>query len=135
MEYNRYVVLDAGIGSDLESMGGHISRWKTFTKHGKIDEAERELDNFYHNVHFIMSGMNLQCSSFACLVEEVDGVPFTDISQENIEWLVKKLSKEGLTIGKLQQYLSEIKKNLILNLRRILRVRGIRGEPGSTTKQ
>ena len=115
-DYNKALMLHLGIGSDLDSVSSHVNRWKSFTKHGQIESANKELTNMQQNMLYIIAGINLEMTAFAYLIKEVDGKPFSDISDDTIEELTQKLTYKGFTYGKLKQVLYNVKKNWTLSL-------------------
>ena len=91
-KYNKYLLVDAGIGSDMQAVDGHISRVVQYIKDGKREEAGRELENLRQNFYMIMSETNPRQMSFACLVKELDGEVCDDLSDEGLQRVCAKLS-------------------------------------------
>ena len=63
--YNKMLLVDAGIGSDLSDVDNHISRAVGFMQDGKADMAERELDNLRQCIYFAQSEISPRCMAFA----------------------------------------------------------------------
>ena len=89
--YNRMLLVDAGIGSDISDFDGHIERVVRYIKKGDNENAAKELDNMRQNVYMIMSGQSVNDLSFACLVESIDGERCDDLSPEGLTKVVEML--------------------------------------------
>ena len=50
--YNKMLLIDAGVGSDLNDWDAHIEKAIRFIRKEKPDLAEKELDNLRQNVYF-----------------------------------------------------------------------------------
>lgn len=87
-KYNKCVLVEAGIGSDLSQLDMHISRAVEFIKQGEKDDAAKELQNLRQNVLMIHEGLNPQSMAFACLVASIDGEPQNDISDDGLQRVV-----------------------------------------------
>ena len=89
--YNRMLLVDAGIGSDIADFDSHIERVVAYIRKGDNQNAAKELDNLRQNVFMIMSGQSVRDLSFACLVAEVDGKPQDDLSPEGLTKVLELL--------------------------------------------
>lgn len=89
--YNRMLLVDAGIGSDISDFDGHIERVVRYIRKGENENAAKELDNMRQNVYMIMTGQSVNDLSFACLVESIDGEQCDDISPEGLAKVVEML--------------------------------------------
>ena len=83
--YNKMLLIDAGIGSDIQSFDVHIEKVVRFMDSGDGENARKELENLRQNVFVIQSGLSPQNLSFAALVTEIDGKPCDDLSDEGLE--------------------------------------------------
>ena len=90
-KYNKCLLVDAGIGSDMSSVDGHIERIVRYIKADKREDAGKELDNMRQNIYMVMQGMNPSHLSFACLVASIDGKECTDMSDEGLQRIVDML--------------------------------------------
>ena len=90
-KYNRMLLVDAGIGSDITAFDGHIERVVCYIRKGDNENAAKELDNLRQNVFMIMTGQSVNDLSFACLVESIDGKACDDLSPEGLGKVVKVL--------------------------------------------
>ena len=89
--YNHLLLVDAGVGADINDFDKHIERVVRYIRKGDNDNAAKELDNLRQNVFNIMQGQSLSDLSFACLVAEIDGKPQDDISVEGLTKVLEKL--------------------------------------------
>lgn len=90
-KYQKFALIDAGVGSDIAALDRRLEKTRIFTAQGKTDEAARELENLRQCVFFIQSEMSPRNLSFAALVAEIDGEPVTDISDEALRAICRKL--------------------------------------------
>lgn len=90
--YNKMLLVDAGIGSDLSDVDNHIRRAVGFMQDGKADMAERELDNLRQCIYFAQSEISPRCMAFAALVKGIDGVEYNGVGTDSLKEVVEKLS-------------------------------------------
>lgn len=109
-EYNRFLLIDSGIGSDVESISKHIAKVNRFIDQDQKENAKQELNNYFQNLLFVIEHTSPEMSAFCALIASVNGHPYNDLSEEGVQRLKSRLSKKGLTIGKVRQFLNEIKK-------------------------
>lgn len=83
--YNRYLLVDAGVGSDISDFDAHMERAVRYLRNGDGDSAAKELENIRQGVYMILEGQNVRHLSFACLVESIDGKPTDDLSAEGLQ--------------------------------------------------
>ena len=83
--YNKMLLIDAGIGSNLNDWDAHIEKAIRFIRKEKPDLAEKELDNLRQNVYFIQSGISPKHMAFACLVKSVDGTEYNDMTPDALQ--------------------------------------------------
>lgn len=114
-DFQKYLVQDSGIGSDMLSVEKHFGMWDRLASAGKIDEAMRERHNLHMNIYLAINRINIQHISFVCLVDSVNGVGVDDYSESAMHDLSKKLGKMGLTQQHVSDILESVKKNSILS--------------------
>ena len=108
--YNRYLLVDAGVGSDISDFDAHMERAVRYLRNGDGDSAANELENIRQGVYMILEGQNVRHLSFACLVESIDGKPTDDLSAEGLQRVLDLLGgakKKDVT----EAYTSVKKKN------------------------
>lgn len=108
--YNRMLLVDAGVGSDISDFDNHIERMVRYIRKGDNDSAAKELENMRQNVYMIMSGQSVRDLSFACLVASIDDEPCNDMSQEALQRIVETLG--GATRGELTEAYQSAKKKI-----------------------
>ena len=108
--YNRMLLVDAGIGSEIGDFDNHVERVVRYIRKGDNDNAAKELDNLRQNVYMIMQGQSVKDLSFACLVESIDGVRCDDLSPEGLQKVLHMLG--GATRRELTEAFQSVKKKI-----------------------
>lgn len=83
--YNKALLIDAGVGSDLNDWDTHIEKTIRFIRGNKPDLAEKELDNMRQNVYFIQTDMSPRYLAFCALVKSVDGTEYNDMTPDGLQ--------------------------------------------------
>lgn len=110
--YNKMLMVDAGVGSTIESFDLHIEKVLRFMK-DKPDLAAKELENLRQNVYLLQERLSPRNLAFCALVAEVNGKPQDDITSEGLKRLAKKFDK---VIQKdIDDILSDVKKKFRTN--------------------
>jgi hypothetical protein len=91
-KYNKMLLIDAGIGSDIASFDAHIEKVVRYLRNGDTEDAGKELENLRQNVFVIQTEQSPRNLSFAALVAEIDGKPCDDLSDEGLEAVRMKLT-------------------------------------------
>lgn len=84
-KYNKLLLVDAGIGSDLADFDAHIEKVVRYINDGEKEAAGQELMNMRQNLYAVQSELSPKFSAFACLVASVDNVPCDDISDDALQ--------------------------------------------------
>lgn len=84
-KFNKCLLVDAGIGSDLAAFDNHIERAVRFIKSDKRTEASTELENLRNSVMMILQELSPSDMAFACMVAAIDGKPMDDLSDEGLQ--------------------------------------------------
>ena len=90
-KYNKCLLIDAGVGSDLNAFDTHIERVVRYIRNDKREEAAKEIENMRQNIYLIMQGISPQHMAFACLVAKIDGEAYDDLSDEGLQKVVTLL--------------------------------------------
>lgn len=114
--FNRFAMLDAGIGGDLASIDQRLTKLGLLVKRGNIEDIQTELGNLRQSLVFVLENTNPQLLSFVMLIKTINGKELTDISIEGAKATIELLSKKGFTIGKVKGILYQLKKKLMMNL-------------------
>lgn len=113
-KFSKMLLIDAGIGSDLQAIDRHVERAIAFMRTNKADMAEQELRNLRQTVFFSQQGISPKSLAYAALIESIDGEP-TDISDEGLERTKQVLDQ--WTLGKFSKASEESKKKIEYELR------------------
>lgn len=107
-KYNRYLLIDAGIGSEIGDFDHHIERVVSYIRKGDNENAGKEMENLRQNVFMVLGEQNIKHLSFACLVKAIDGEETDDLSPEGLGKVLELLG--GASRGEINETLSSIKK-------------------------
>lgn len=91
-KYQKLLLVDAGIGSDIAAFDQHIERTRRFLMAGKSEQAQQELENMRQCVFLIQSGVNPRHRAFAALVTKIDGQDCNDIGDDALAAVTEKLN-------------------------------------------
>lgn len=112
-KFNKYLLVDSGIGSDIEDINAHIHRVSLFMD-SDMDSAKRELENLRQSLFMVSEETNLKHLAFVLLIHSIDGKEVTDISEEGAKAIVEKLGSEKR--GVISRIFTAIKKKVELEL-------------------
>lgn len=87
-KYNKMLLVDSGIGSDLADFDRHIERAMIYCRSKNPELASTELDNLRQNVYFIQMGISPRHLAFAVLIKSIDGKSCDDLSDEGLQKIV-----------------------------------------------
>lgn len=108
--FNRNLMVDAGIGADMEAVDAHLSKTVAFLKAGKNDLAAGEMENLRQSLWLVQSGMSPKHSAFASLIASVDGKSTEGWNESQLDSLLKELP--DIPVGILAKQLDEVKKKI-----------------------
>lgn len=108
-KFNKYMLIDAGIGSDLNDINSHIAKAMRYIDLDK-DKAKLVLENLRQSLFLVSEGRNIRHLSFAILIKYMDGKRIYDISDENLENIMGKLGETPTNL--LEQLLASVKKKI-----------------------
>lgn len=111
--YNLNVMLDAGIGSDLNDVNTRINNLAQLISK-KPEAAVAELNNLQQLIYFIMRNTSPAMNSFAVMIHTIDGreVRDEDLSAEGIAKILQDLNRKRMTARVVLEFLSGVKKKL-----------------------
>lgn len=109
-KYNKMLMIDAGLGSDLTALDAHLAKVSEFIKAGELNNAATEIDNLRQTLFNVQNGQTPHFLSLIPLMAEIDGEPLTDISDENLQAVYERL--KDVTFGQYEQTASEVKKKI-----------------------
>lgn len=108
--YNKMLLIDAGIGSDIKAFDAHIEKVVRYLQNGDRANAQKELENMRQNVYVIQTEQSPANLSFAVLVSEIDGKECKDLSDEGLERVRALLS--DATRKEITTVQAEVKKKI-----------------------
>lgn len=114
-EFQKLILQDVGLGSDIGSVGKHFSQFHTYLTGGKVNDALQEAKNLHNNIFYMIQKINIKSFCFACLIKSVNGNDVWDLSQESIQKRLDELSKAGLTMEDVGEILEDVKKKIKQN--------------------
>ena len=109
-KYNKCLLVDAGVGSDLTAFDSHIERVVRYIRADKREEAAKEMENLRQNIYLIIQGMSPKHLAFACLVARIDGKPVTDLSDEGLQNVLEQLG--GTQLKDITAHAEAVKKKI-----------------------
>lgn len=112
-KYNKYLLIDAGIGSDIDAIDEHISRLAKYIK-TDISKAAQELQNYRQSLYMIASNISPKHLAFAALIHSIDGEKVEDLSDDNLRLILENL--QTVRRSWLVNLLVKIKKKISLEL-------------------
>lgn len=90
-KYNKMLLIDSGIGSDLADFDRHIERVIRYIAAKSPQNAVAELENLRQNIYLIQSGVSPRHMAFAVLVKSINGKPCDDISDDGLKRTIEQL--------------------------------------------
>ena len=108
--YNRMLLVDGGIGSDISDFDAHVEKVVRYIRKGENENAAKELENMRQNVFMVLEQQNVRHLSFACLVESIDGEPCSDLSPEGLKEVLSQLG--GTPLKDITASSDEVKKKI-----------------------
>ena len=116
--YNHYMIMDSGIGGDLEALDNHyLSIIKLIDTNPQ--EAKKECLNARQCMHFITSNVNPEHMAFAALVKSIGKEERNDLSEAGLMETRQKLLDLKITGGAISRFIGMVKKNFRKKNRRI----------------
>jgi hypothetical protein len=110
--FNRWLLMDSGIGSDLNAINGRLTNIMLYIKHDDKENALKEVANMSQAITFVMENINPEMGAFICLCESIDGVRVNDLSDEGIKKYIEILGRKDIPLAKIREWLSDAKKKL-----------------------
>lgn len=90
--YNKYLLIDAGIGSDMADFDAHMEKTMLYLRGGKTIEAAQELENMRQQFFLVTERLSARDMSFAALVAYVDGEARDDLSDDGLRATLEMLN-------------------------------------------
>lgn len=91
-KYNKYLLVDSAVGSDVQDILNHIDRANIYIK-ASPQMAAVELDNMRQAVYLVTEEMSPKYMAFAVLVNKIDGEPANDLSDVGLKRVLERLNE------------------------------------------
>lgn len=108
-KYNKYMLIDSGVGSDLQDILDHIERAKIYIKANPA-MAVTELENLRQALYLVSEEMSPKYMAFAVLVNKIDGKPADDLSDVGLKKVLETLKDAPKTW--IDRILDSVKKKI-----------------------
>jgi hypothetical protein len=109
-KFNRFVMLDAGVGSDHADADKTDQKIIRLIRNGNYDEAVKAVQNRNTLSRWMMEQVNPKMMSYIPLIHSIDGKPFNDYSEDGCRRMLDKLGKWGATKSLLSRIIDLAKK-------------------------
>ena len=109
-KYNKMLLVDAGVGSDLSDFDRHIEKVIRYLNSPTPNMATVELENMRQNIYFIQSEVSPRHLAFAVLVKSIDGTPYNDLSDDGLQKVVDMFG--DVPIKELTAQMEAVKKKI-----------------------
>ena len=115
--FNKYLVIDSGIGSNASDVDAHIGRITSLIDRDSA-KAKVELENMRQNIIMMLSNISPETNAFVCMIKSINGkeVKDEDLTELGIQKIIAELGRRKVPTGIIQKTLAAIKKKLTLNL-------------------
>lgn len=113
-KYNKCLLIDSGIGSDVDSVDTHIINVAKYINANDKKKAIAELQNMRQNLHMIVSNVSPKNLAFAALVQSIDGEEQKDSSDNHLQEIIELINE--MPHGLFENILFELKKKLSTEL-------------------
>ena len=90
-KYNKYLLIDSGIGSDADDIDAHIIKIAKFIKANNNKKALQELQNMRQNMYMVNNEISPKYLAFAALIHSIDGKEVNDLSDDGLKKLLQDL--------------------------------------------
>lgn len=113
-KYNKYLLIDSGIGSDADDIDAHIARIAKFIKSNNAKKALQELQNMRQNMYMVNSEISPKYLAFAALIHSIDGEEVNDLSDDGLKNVLARLKE--IKHSKIIDFLVWLKKKVTTEL-------------------
>ena len=112
MMYNMNIMLESGVGSDINAFGERLQEIATYAAKGDMEGMNKVIGNIQACYTFMMQGMSPEMNAFVWMIRKIDGEEVGELTDEKIKLISRQLSAKGLTVGKVKGFLKRLKKKL-----------------------
>lgn len=114
-KYNKMMLIDAGVGSDMRDIVAHVQRATIYATNGDTKNTIQELNNLLQAIELVNNELSPRYMAFVCLVAEIDGKPCNDISDDGLIATLKALG--SATTSQMTASIEAVKKKIDEELR------------------
>jgi len=111
--FNKYVLIDVEVGQTFEDYDQRTHKAVAFLRKDMKEEAIRELENRRQMVFNAFEEYSPKHYALALMVKSINGVSYSDITEEGLNQVLAKLDEIGYTQKELELDLSEVKKKFM----------------------
>lgn len=114
-KYNKYMLIDSGVGSDIQDILDHIDRAKIYIK-ANPSMAVAEMENMRQAIYLVSEEMSPKYMAFAVLVNKIDGKEMNDLTDVGLKRVLEILreAKKGWLDGILDSVKKKMDRELSL---------------------
>lgn len=109
-KYNKYLLIDSGVGSDVDDLDSHIIKIAQAIKVNDNKKALLELQNMQQNIAMINSEISPKYLAFAALIHSINGKELADLSDEGLKEALNSIKE--IRHSKLVDFLVWLKKKV-----------------------
>lgn len=109
-EFNRYILIDIGIGSDIHALNKHISDIARLIKKDDVSTLKVVLNNYSQSIQFIQNKTSPRMLAFIALIKEFNGVQVHTMNETQRSEMHRRLNREKK--GVIDMLVDGQKKNL-----------------------
>lgn len=113
-KYNKYLLIDSGIGSDADDIDAHIVKIAKFIKANNNKKALQELQNMRQNMYMVNNEISPKYLAFAALIHSIDGKEVNDLSDDGLKKLLWGL--KDIKHSRIIDFLLRLKKKVTSEL-------------------
>jgi hypothetical protein len=110
-EFNLALMLESGIGSDVQALQTKLTSLIRYIESGKKDEAKMIVNNLYQQVEMMKAGVFPGTLAFAALVKKING---EDVSMLSAEQIRARLDFTKIKANPMREFIDMVKKKLTL---------------------
>lgn len=112
-KYNKFLLIDSGIGSDADDIDAHIVKIAKFIKSKDDKKAFQELQNMRQNMHMVNNEISPKYLAFAALIHSINGKEVKDLSDDNLKSIISSIN--SVKHSAIVDFLLSIKKKFQAN--------------------
>src|SRR5574344_438751 len=113
-KYNKCVLIDSGLGSDVDAIDSHIVNIAKYINSGDKAKAIQELQNMRQNMYMVVNGVSPKYMAFTALIHSIDGKEQKDLSDSHLQELIQELNEVPHSF--IMDMFAELKKKLSTEL-------------------